>query len=66
MTCITLPAGQGLWLDDDQGSSPVEAAGEPGQSDAGGVGRACWFDITFLVEGQLFAQQEVFRCQGSG
>jgi hypothetical protein len=55
-----MPPGQGLWLDDDQGASPVEPAGEPDQSETCGRGDALGLNAAFLIQRQLFAQEEVF------
>jgi hypothetical protein len=46
---------KGRRLHDGQGLTPIKPVGESYEGEAGGVGGTCWFDSTFLVEGQLFA-----------
>jgi hypothetical protein len=46
---------KGRRLHGGQGLTPIKPVGESYEGEAGGVGGTCWFDSTFLVEGQLFA-----------
>jgi hypothetical protein len=59
-----MPASEGLWLYNDQGLAPVKPATEPDQGHAGGMGGALRCDVAFLIQRQLFAQKEVFSCEG--
>jgi hypothetical protein len=59
-----MPTGQSLWLNDDQGSSPVELAGELGSRHLGCAGSTFWLDTLLLVEEQLFAAEKGSLRQG--
>jgi len=56
-----MPAEKGLRLDESEGLSPVEPAPEPDQGDPRRVGGTSGFDVALLIQGKLFAQEEVFR-----
>ena len=45
----------------DNRVSPIEAAAEPDQGETCGMGGVSWPDISFAVEGELFALEEVSR-----
>jgi hypothetical protein len=49
-----------------QGLSPIEPAREPDQGVPYGVASAPWLDVSCAREGELCAQKQVFRRQGSG
>jgi hypothetical protein len=53
-----MPADQRGWLDEDQRMAPIEPAGEPGQDHPSCLRGTTWLDLAFLVEGQVFTQQE--------
>jgi hypothetical protein len=55
-----VPAGKRRWLYHGQGLAPVEPASEPDQGETGGGGGAPWLDVTFLIQRELFTQEEVF------
>jgi hypothetical protein len=59
-----MPADQRRWLNEDQRLAPIEPAGEPGQGHSSRLRGTTWLDLTFLVEGQLFAQKEVLCREG--
>jgi hypothetical protein len=61
---LTMPTDQCCWLHDDEGLSPTEQAAEPDQSLTGGVGGAPRRGVTLLIQRELFAQKEVFCCEG--
>ena len=61
-----MPADQCRGLDNDQGLSPVEASGKPGQHEPSGMGRTLGFDVALLIQGPLFPQKEIFRGKGMG
>jgi len=56
-----MPAEKRLRLDHSEGLSPVEPAREPDQGDPRRVGGTSGFDVTLVIQGKLFAQEEVFR-----
>jgi hypothetical protein len=58
-----MPADEGGGLHNGQGLAPVKPAREPDQGKAGSIGGTARFDVALLVEGQLFTQKEVFRCE---
>jgi hypothetical protein len=45
--------------------TPVEPAPQPDEGEAGGIGGTPGLDLTLLVQGELFAQKEIFCYQGS-
>jgi hypothetical protein len=55
-----MPANQRRRLHHSQRLAPVEPAGEPDEGETGGVSGALRLDMAFLVEGELFAQKEIF------
>jgi hypothetical protein len=61
-----MPAEKRLGLHNGQGLAPVKPATEPAQGEPGGVGRAPWLDVTFLLQRELFTEKEVFSGQGRG
>jgi hypothetical protein len=61
-----MPADQRRRLHNDQCLAPVEPAGEPDQSETGGMGGAPWFDRALLLQGQLLAKKKIFGGKGGG
>jgi hypothetical protein len=59
-----MPAEEGLGFDDDQSISAGKEPRKQNQGQAGGIARAAWFRLTFQVESQLFAKENVFRFEG--
>jgi hypothetical protein len=46
-----------------QDGSPVEVVREPHHGQSRRIGGPCRFGLTFIIQGELFAQKEVFRGQ---
>jgi hypothetical protein len=61
-----MPVEKCCRLHDRQRLTPVEPAPEPDQGEAGGIRGAPWRDIALLIEGELFAQKEVFCSERRG
>jgi hypothetical protein len=61
---LAVPTDEGHRFHDHQHPAPVEEAAEPDQCHARGVVGASGFDLAFLILSYLFAQKEIFRCQG--
>jgi hypothetical protein len=61
-----MPPDEGLRLHNGEGLSPIEPAREPDEGEASAMRSASRLNVTFLVQGQLFAQKEVFcrECRG--
>ena len=57
---LAMPADKGRRLHHSQRLAPVEPACKPDQGKAGGVSSALRLDVALLVQGELFAQEEVF------
>ena len=58
-----MPADQRCRLHNDQRLPPVEPARKPDQGETGSIRGTPRFDVALLVEGKLFPQKEVLRCQ---
>ena len=43
--------------------SPVKPAPQPDQDETGSIGDTAGCDVALLVEGKLFPQKKIFRCQ---
>ena len=54
-----VPADEGFGRHDGQGTSPIEPAAEPQESQPGWMGGPAGPDFAFLVECELFAQEEI-------
>jgi hypothetical protein len=59
-----MPADQRGWLHDDEGLPPVEPASQHREGDAYRRGGASWFDVTFLILRELFAEQQILGGEG--
>jgi hypothetical protein len=59
-----MPADQRRRLDEDRRVAPIEPVGEPGEDQPSRLRGTTRLDLTFLVEGQLFAQKEVLCREG--
>ena len=56
-----MPAEQGRWLHNDEALSPVEPTAEPRQDETGGSSGTPRWDMTLLIERELFAEKEILR-----
>jgi hypothetical protein len=56
-----MPVEEGCGLYDDQGLAPVEPVGKPRQGQTRGIGRTLGFDLTLLIQRELFPQEKIFR-----
>ena len=54
-----MPTDEGFGRHDGQGVSRVEASAEPHEGQAGGIVESARPDFAFLIEGELFAQEEI-------
>jgi hypothetical protein len=54
-----MPADERRRLDHGQGLPPIESAGEPYEGDPSRMSGALWFDVTLLIQRELFAQKEI-------
>jgi hypothetical protein len=55
-----MPTDQRGRLHDDEGLSPVESASQYHEGEAYRIGGASWFDDTFLIPRELFAEKQIF------
>jgi hypothetical protein len=62
---LATPPLKRLRLYHRQSQSPVKPLRQPDQGETGGIGGTPRYDIAPLIEGSLFTQEEVFRCQSS-
>jgi hypothetical protein len=60
---LPMPADERRRLDSGQGWPPIAPASEPDERETRGIGGTSGFDITFLIQCQLFPQKEVFCCK---
>jgi len=60
-----MPSDQRVGFDDGEGISPIEETTESAQSKTNGVCSAAGFDLSLNIETELFAQKEIFGCNGS-
>jgi hypothetical protein len=44
-------------------SLPIKPLAEPHQCHVGGIRRLPRLDLTLLIQGQLFTQKQILRCQ---
>jgi len=56
---FSLPAKEGIGLDDRQGRPPVEQPRPQQEGKAGCVAEPSWPDFVFLVKRQLLAEKEI-------
>jgi hypothetical protein len=65
---LAMPADQCRRLHNGQRLPPIEPAGEPDQSYAGGMSGSSRCDVALLIQGQLLAQEEYQQraCEPSG
>jgi hypothetical protein len=59
-----MPTEESCRLYDHQSPSPVEETAEPHERHPRGIIGASRFGLALLILRQLFAQKEIFRCQG--
>jgi hypothetical protein len=58
-----MPVDERCGLHNGEGLAPVKTAREPDQGQAGSISGASGLDMALLVQGELFAQEKVFRCE---
>ena len=58
---LTMPAEECCGLHNGEGLAPITTAREPDQGQTGSISGASGLDMALLVQGELFAQEEVFR-----
>ena len=58
-----MPAKKRRGLHHSQGLSPIKPVCKPDQGETRGIRCTFWFDMSFLVESQLFAQKENLCCK---
>ena len=59
LEAFAMPTDEGFGRHDGQGVSRVEASAEPHEGQAGGIVESARPDFAFLIEGELFAQEEI-------
>ena len=65
LEALPMPTDQCLWLDHDEGISPGEQLGQEGQGQPRRVIGSSRLGPAFKVEGQLLAEEEILRPEGS-
>ena len=59
LEAFAMPTDEGLGRHEGQGVSPIEASAEPHERQAGWIVESARPDLAFLIEGELFAQEEI-------
>jgi hypothetical protein len=63
LEALVVPSNESSRRYDGQRAAPIETSAQPQEGQARWMGDPTGFDSAFLVEGKLFAQEEIFRCE---